>query len=163
MRSAFGSSGNALANFHAGSSASLTRSDRSLRNDLLVAADSVTNAMSTLVRELNSEGSDQDDSDSIMRKQLEQDVEDGSDSGGEGGRGQLPWQNELARKRMEQEAHFLAELRARNGGPTNYNDQEIFDYMRDEQDMLSYEYDRESPADAELPEWEQSVQRWAKR
>lgn len=27
---------------------------RSLRNDLLVAADSVTNAMSTLVRELNS-------------------------------------------------------------------------------------------------------------
>lgn len=37
-----------------GSSASLTRTDRSLRNDLLVAADSVTNAMSTLVRELNS-------------------------------------------------------------------------------------------------------------
>uniref|UniRef100_A0A1B6C2U4 Dystrobrevin n=1 Tax=Clastoptera arizonana TaxID=38151 RepID=A0A1B6C2U4_9HEMI len=35
---------------------------RSLRNDLLVAADSVTNAMSTLVRELNSEGSDQEDS-----------------------------------------------------------------------------------------------------
>lgn len=31
---------------------------RSLRNDLLVAADSVTNAMSTLVRELNSEGSE---------------------------------------------------------------------------------------------------------
>ncbi|XP_034242870.1 dystrobrevin beta isoform X2 [Thrips palmi] len=163
VRLAFGSSGNALANFHAGSSASLTRSDRSLRNDLLVAADSVTNAMSTLVRELNSEGSDQDDSDSILRKQLEQDVDDGSDSGGEGNRGQLPWQNELARKRMEQEAHFLAELRARNGGPTNYNDQEIYDYMKDDQDLLSYNYDRESPADAEWPEWEQSVQRWAKR
>lgn len=56
--------------FCVGSSTSLTRSDRSLRNDLLVAADSVTNAMSTLVRELNSEGSDQDDSDSILRKQL---------------------------------------------------------------------------------------------
>lgn len=51
------------------------------------------------------------------------DVDEGSDSGGEGIRGQLPWQNELARKRMEQEAHFLAELRARNGGPTNFNDQ----------------------------------------
>lgn len=33
---------------------------RSLRNDLLVAADSVTNAMSTLVRELNSEGSEEE-------------------------------------------------------------------------------------------------------
>ncbi|XP_068217091.1 dystrobrevin beta-like isoform X3 [Palaemon carinicauda] len=33
---------------------------RSLRNDLLVAADSVTNAMSSLVRELNSESSDDD-------------------------------------------------------------------------------------------------------
>ncbi|XP_063388346.1 uncharacterized protein LOC134674218 [Cydia fagiglandana] len=32
--------------------------NRSLRSDLLYAADSVTNAMSTLVRELNSEGSD---------------------------------------------------------------------------------------------------------
>lgn len=31
-----------------------TSGGRSLRNDLLVAADSVTNAMSTLVRELNS-------------------------------------------------------------------------------------------------------------
>lgn len=94
------------------------------------------------------EGSDQEDSDNILRKQLgkvllmvqnvsvsffgfiydwlyfaDQDVEDGSDSGGEAGRGHLAWQTELARKRMEQEAHFLAELRARNGGPTNYSDQ----------------------------------------
>lgn len=123
---------------------------------------------------------------------VEQDVDDANDSGGEGSRGQLPWQNELARKRMEQEANFLAELRARNGGPTNYNDQasllalyisirimnllahmqltipffpvqEIFDYMKEEQDLLSYNYDRESPADSELPEWEQSMKRWAKR
>lgn len=34
---------------------------RSLRNDLLVAADSVTNAMSTLVRELNSGSEDEGD------------------------------------------------------------------------------------------------------
>lgn len=39
---------------------------RSLRNDLLVAADSVTNAMSTLVRELNSEGSEEE-SDNVRR------------------------------------------------------------------------------------------------
>lgn len=41
---------------------------RSLRNDLLVAADSVTNAMSTLVRELNSEGSEEE---SEIRRPLE--------------------------------------------------------------------------------------------
>lgn len=38
-----------------GSSSANNSLGRSLRNDLLVAADSVTNAMSTLVRELNSE------------------------------------------------------------------------------------------------------------
>lgn len=48
-----------------GNSNSLTRS---LRNDLLVAADSVTNAMSTLVRELNSEGSEEE---SEIRKPLQ--------------------------------------------------------------------------------------------
>lgn len=37
-----------------GSSSANNSLGRSLRNDLLVAADSVTNAMSTLVRELNS-------------------------------------------------------------------------------------------------------------
>lgn len=36
------------------SSGSLPSGNRSLRNDLLVAADSVTNAMSSLVKELNS-------------------------------------------------------------------------------------------------------------
>lgn len=42
--------------FEAGSNGNGTPGSvgRSLRNDLLVAADSVTNAMSTLVRELNS-------------------------------------------------------------------------------------------------------------
>lgn len=37
-----------------GASGSVTSGNRSLRNDLLVAADSVTNAMSSLVKELNS-------------------------------------------------------------------------------------------------------------
>ncbi|KAK9707799.1 Zinc finger, ZZ type [Popillia japonica] len=63
---------------------------RSLRNDLLVAADSVTNAMSTLVRELNSD--------------FEDDGEDESDGG---------WQQELQR-RYAQEVNFMAELQARN-------------------------------------------------
>ncbi|KZC05379.1 Dystrobrevin beta [Dufourea novaeangliae] len=48
-----------------GSSSANNSLGRSLRNDLLVAADSVTNAMSTLVRELNSDfeaGEDGDDS-----------------------------------------------------------------------------------------------------
>ncbi|KAB0801484.1 hypothetical protein PPYR_05838 [Photinus pyralis] len=63
---------------------------RSLRNDLLVAADSVTNAMSTLVRELNS------------------DFEDDGEEESEGG-----WQQELQR-RYAQEASFMAELRARH-------------------------------------------------
>ncbi|XP_019881301.1 dystrobrevin beta isoform X2 [Aethina tumida] len=63
---------------------------RSLRNDLLVAADSVTNAMSTLVRELNSD--------------FEDDGEDESDGG---------WQQELQR-RYAQDQNFMAELRARH-------------------------------------------------
>lgn len=51
VRSAFGGS-----NMSIGSNGNCTPGSigRSLRNDLLVAADSVTNAMSTLVRELNS-------------------------------------------------------------------------------------------------------------
>lgn len=39
---------------NSGTSGSVTCGNRSLRNDLLVAADSVTNAMSSLVKELNS-------------------------------------------------------------------------------------------------------------
>nr|CAD7417655.1 unnamed protein product [Timema poppensis] len=60
VRSAFGSSTGLIGSSStslAGStsnSAVTNSSGRSLRNDLLVAADSVTNAMSTLVRELNS-------------------------------------------------------------------------------------------------------------
>ena len=52
VRQAFGQSGS---NGHRGDrDGSMTGSVRSLRNDLLVAADSVTNAMSSLVKELNS-------------------------------------------------------------------------------------------------------------
>ncbi|XP_053972325.1 dystrobrevin beta isoform X4 [Hylaeus volcanicus] len=77
-----------------GSSSANNSLGRSLRNDLLVAADSVTNAMSTLVRELNSDF---------------EAGEDGDDSSGGGN----SWREELQR-RYQQENDFLAELRARN-------------------------------------------------
>ncbi|XP_049879922.1 dystrobrevin beta isoform X1 [Pectinophora gossypiella] len=54
--------------------------NRSLRSDLLYAADSVTNAMSTLVRELNSEGSDAEGTvKGDNRKQRDFEDEDDSD------------------------------------------------------------------------------------
>ncbi|KAL0811907.1 hypothetical protein ABMA28_009321 [Loxostege sticticalis] len=54
--------------------------NRSLRSDLLYAADSVTNAMSTLVRELNSEGSDTEDTvKGEPRKQRDFEEDDDSD------------------------------------------------------------------------------------
>uniref|UniRef100_A0AAR5PTZ7 ZZ-type domain-containing protein n=1 Tax=Dendroctonus ponderosae TaxID=77166 RepID=A0AAR5PTZ7_DENPD len=78
---------------------------RSLRNDLLVAADSVTNAMSTLVRELNSESSGHLQTNTARKSvNFEDDGEDESDGG---------WQQELQRRYM-QEANFMAELRARH-------------------------------------------------
>ncbi|XP_072391820.1 dystrobrevin beta isoform X1 [Diabrotica undecimpunctata] len=87
VRSAFGGSSNINLGNGNGTPGSV---GRSLRNDLLVAADSVTNAMSTLVRELNS------------------DFEDDGDEESDGG-----WQQELQR-RYAQEANFMAELRARH-------------------------------------------------
>ncbi|XP_044738342.1 dystrobrevin beta-like isoform X3 [Chrysoperla carnea] len=76
---------------------------RSLRNDLLVAADSVTNAMSTLVRELNSE--DPNDKSGIMKPldfEENNDYNDVADT----------WQ-ELQR-RYEQEANFMLDSQTRN-------------------------------------------------
>ncbi|XP_017774247.1 PREDICTED: dystrobrevin beta isoform X2 [Nicrophorus vespilloides] len=97
---------------------------RSLRNDLLVAADSVTNAMSTLVRELNSEPSTLPGSSSIRKPlDFEDDGEDESDGG---------WQQELQR-RYAQEANFMAELRARQAtsppeGNSAQNNQNFHNY-----------------------------------
>lgn len=54
-----GASNNSLAGTSNGATNNLGPGGRSFRSDLLVAADSVTNAMSTLVRELNS-GTDLD-------------------------------------------------------------------------------------------------------
>ncbi|CAL4100124.1 unnamed protein product, partial [Meganyctiphanes norvegica] len=53
---------------------SLDSVSQGLRNDLLVAADSVTNAMSSLVRELNSESSDEDSRRAPVRSTREYDL-----------------------------------------------------------------------------------------
>lgn len=89
-----------------GSNSSLAGGNRSLRNDLLVAADSVTNAMSTLVRELNSEPSDNEDSSNdsktssgVNRKTSDKPVEDEEEV----------WR----RNRFKQEAQLAAELKSR--------------------------------------------------
>jgi len=86
------------------SGASTTGSVRSLRNDLLVAADSVTNAMSSLVKELNSEASSgsEDDDDGLNHKHYRRNHElDELQS----------WQAEMQQKL--QETDFLRQLQAR--------------------------------------------------
>ncbi|XP_023318880.1 dystrobrevin beta isoform X2 [Trichogramma pretiosum] len=94
---------------------------RSLRNDLLIAADNVTNAMSSLVRELNSDSDEEDQSLNSgrlnIRKPLDFEMGMGvgedvvEDNGVLGGGGS--WRDELQR-RYQQENDFLAEIRARN-------------------------------------------------
>ncbi|GFO03096.1 dystrobrevin beta, partial [Plakobranchus ocellatus] len=91
---------------------------RSLRNDLLVAADSVTNAMSSLVRELHSdEGSEGDEEEEKLQSKLnELKFEDDimSRSGGtDGDIDMSSWGRDDLQWRMRQEADFLAQLRAR--------------------------------------------------
>lgn len=73
----------------------------SMRNNLLVAADSVTDAMSSLVKELNSEtssGSEGEDDDGFKKCTNEVNVDEF-----------VLWQREM-QNRLEQERHFLQEL-----------------------------------------------------
>ncbi|KAG8224770.1 hypothetical protein J437_LFUL002214 [Ladona fulva] len=98
-------------------------SGRSLRNDLLVAADSVTNAMSTLVRELNSdfeteEGDEEEEGSPVAGGNSTE--EDGLDDLGATA-SSLLWHEEM-RQRYEQESMFIAELRARDLGNGIYED-----------------------------------------
>nr|XP_003707218.1 PREDICTED: dystrobrevin beta [Megachile rotundata] len=163
-----------------GSSSANNSLGRSLRNDLLVAADSVTNAMSTLVRELNSDvlwnvcdaplvnvswclaDSDQEDhshnSGRInIRKPLDFEAgEDGDDSSGGGN----SWREELQR-RYQQENDFLAELRARNvnmsqtpsATPSSEQEQE-----RGEREEADGEKEDENESN-----WTEPVKRWVNR
>ncbi|CAG5136740.1 unnamed protein product, partial [Candidula unifasciata] len=96
------------------SSAALTRT---LRNDLLVAADSVTNAMSSLVKELHSDDGSEgdDDDDEQLEAQLrELKLHDESLSRSAGAEDiDMGWSLDDLHWRMRQEAEFLAQLRAR--------------------------------------------------
>ncbi|XP_030839337.1 dystrobrevin beta isoform X2 [Strongylocentrotus purpuratus] len=97
-----------------------TTGSRSLRNDLLVAADSVTNAMSSLVRELNSEDDQNDDDDEEEGNPLNTSndgailVVEGKNASGEPIliRGRKP----NGRNRGMSDQDFIAELTARKEG-----------------------------------------------
>ncbi|XP_011335912.1 dystrobrevin beta isoform X4 [Ooceraea biroi] len=125
-----------------GSSSANNSLGRSLRNDLLVAADSVTNAMSTLVRELNSDF---------------EAGEDGDDSSGGGN----SWREELQR-RYQQENDFLAELRARNANmpqtPSTTLSSEQDQERSERDEMTDHEKEDESEAN-----WAEAVKRWVNR
>ncbi|XP_015588903.1 dystrobrevin beta isoform X3 [Cephus cinctus] len=144
-----------------GSSSANNSLGRSLRNDLLVAADSVTNAMSTLVRELNSDSDQEDQSHASSRHNIRKPLdfeagEDGDDSSGGGN----SWREELQR-RYQQENDFLAELRARNASasqtpsatPSSEQEQE-----RGEREEAEGEKEDESEAN-----WAEAVKRWVNR
>ncbi|XP_075225779.1 dystrobrevin isoform X2 [Lycorma delicatula] len=188
VRSAFGGSTNILGSSTtslANAVNSVTNNNagsRSLRNDLLVAADSVTNAMSTLVRELNSESSDQDESpsDSAIRKPLdfEGDDEDGEED----------WREELT-SCYEQDSQFMDELRARtefenkvsdynnasdNQENSQHNNSQVPGVNRT-QNVPSNEINSvtesavvdgevaERPAGMNSAEWEENMKRWVNR
>ncbi|XP_048255969.1 dystrobrevin beta-like isoform X2 [Haliotis rufescens] len=89
---------------------------RSLRNDLLVAADSVTNAMSSLVKELNSENSGSDEDDDLNGKSLGHSSSDNYENDSmvrsTGTDDIESWRDDI-RWRLKQESEFLAQLRAR--------------------------------------------------
>ncbi|XP_064607388.1 dystrobrevin beta-like isoform X2 [Liolophura sinensis] len=117
---------------------------RNLRNDLLVAADSVTNAMSSLVKELNSEASGSDGEGEITKT-----ANGGLDSGElfhtQESDDVSGWREEM-RARLAQEQQFIAELRARrdrsahSSRNTSDNEQEQYDgdmYTRTDDDRLT--------------------------
>ncbi|XP_011335911.1 dystrobrevin beta isoform X3 [Ooceraea biroi] len=145
-----------------GSSSANNSLGRSLRNDLLVAADSVTNAMSTLVRELNSDSDQEDHSHNSglmnIRKPLDFEAgEDGDDSSGGGN----SWREELQR-RYQQENDFLAELRARNANmpqtPSTTLSSEQDQERSERDEMTDHEKEDESEAN-----WAEAVKRWVNR
>ncbi|XP_051168351.1 dystrobrevin beta-like isoform X1 [Leptopilina boulardi] len=143
-----------------GSSSGNNSLGRSLRNDLLVAADSVTNAMSTLVRELNSDSDQEDQSHNFgrhnFRKPLDFEVaEDGDDSSGGGN----SWREELQR-RYQQEHDFLAELRARNVYASRTpSTNSCSDLDRGERE----EAEGEKEDDSAEAQWVEAVHRWVHR
>ncbi|XP_076088738.1 dystrobrevin beta-like isoform X2 [Mytilus galloprovincialis] len=83
---------------------------RLLRNDLLCAADSVTSAMSSLVKELNSEQSCSDDDDDNGEAEANVEMADAYVTKTQ--EDMDSWQQEVL-KRLDQEQDFIAQLRKR--------------------------------------------------
>ncbi|XP_023288357.1 dystrobrevin beta isoform X6 [Orussus abietinus] len=144
-----------------GSSSANNSLGRSLRNDLLVAADSVTNAMSTLVRELNSDSDQEDQSHTSFRRNIRKPIdfeagEDGDDSSGGGN----SWREELHR-RYQQENDFLAELRARN--ITLSQTPSATPSCEQEHDRGEREEAEGEKEDDNEVNWAEAVKRWVNR
>ncbi|KAK0181306.1 hypothetical protein PV327_003599 [Microctonus hyperodae] len=147
-----------------GSSSATNSLGRSLRNDLLVAADSVTNAMSTLVRELNSDSDPEEQSHNIGRRVIQKPldfevIEDGDDSSGGGN----SWREELQR-RYQQENEFLAELRARNSNISSVSQTPAATPLseQEQENGEREEAEGEKELDAEA-NWAEAVKRWVNR
>ncbi|XP_023239631.1 dystrobrevin beta-like isoform X2 [Centruroides sculpturatus] len=110
-------------------------STRSLQNDLLIAADSVTNAMSSLVRELNSGSEDEErlQDHKLLSSSRDFETEDTESPGDSLEIGSTLWQEKCHRS---DENRFLEEICARNvtntspgaiGGIDDTETQELYD------------------------------------
>ncbi|KAF8782132.1 Dystrobrevin beta like protein [Argiope bruennichi] len=152
-------------------------STRSLRNDLLVAADSVTNAMSSLVRELNSGSEDEDGNCDSKVLSSSRDFETEEESAVESLEGGVTlWREERQRA---QENHFLKEIQARNNSShldTNKiheDNQELYD--NDPRDLDLFQHHSSLTTDDESyvrtdddddgcnTDWEETMRRWVNR
>ncbi|GBM05106.1 Dystrobrevin beta [Araneus ventricosus] len=153
-------------------------STRSLRNDLLVAADSVTNAMSSLVRELNSGSEDEDGNCDSKVLSSSRDFETEEESAVESLEGGVTlWREERQRA---QENHFLKEIQARNNSSHldankihEEDNQELYD--NDPRDLDLFQHHSSLTTDDESyvrtdddddgcnTDWEETMRRWVNR
>ncbi|XP_059477599.1 dystrobrevin beta-like isoform X4 [Neocloeon triangulifer] len=130
---------------------------RSLRNDLLVAADSVTCAMSTLVRELNSDfEADDEDQDEFLSRTANGNT--------------VLWREEM-QKRFQQE-QLMAEIQARTHGNNgdfgdnkdDFDDDEDTDVFGQNLQALlrsqREEINQKENGAASAADWEDAMKRW---
>ncbi|CAH1253619.1 DTNB [Branchiostoma lanceolatum] len=166
-----------------------SNSGRNLRNDLLVAADSVTNAMSSLVKELNSEAEDSDEEDDRQNGSITE-----AETLPREKRGALMGKHGNGRSHGPQEADFLGRTDDESVDPSgtdddsyikstdeerwnrNTTDDEMYERERQRGMRLSTQTDEESYVqtdDAESyirtddedggTDWEETMRRWVTR
>ncbi|XP_022201021.1 dystrobrevin beta isoform X2 [Nilaparvata lugens] len=165
VRSAFGGSGNILGSSTTSlanavnAAANNNPASRSLRNDLLVAADSVTNAMSTLVRELNSESSDPDESpgESAIRKPLDFEGDNEEEEEDEDGE----WRDEVS-PYYDRDSKFVRDFRMR----TDLQDSSAVNQHVSDRPENNPDSDKSRVGSTDLPSTTQGIdssKRWANR